>query len=107
MSAPMLKSPDFSLQSKLYSDASNYGIGSVLAQESEDGESVIAYASRMLKPSEIEYGVLQKEALARGIVWSLKYFYPQLCGRHFTVVTDHGPLNWLNIMTAPNNLFAR
>ena len=75
-----------------------------LAQESEDGESVIAYASRLLKQSEIKYGMLQKEAL--GIVWSLKHFYPYLYGRHFTVVTDHRPLKWLNTMTVPNNLFA-
>ena len=72
ISAPILKSPDFSLQFKLYSDASNYGIGSVLAQESEDDESVKACTIRLLKSSEISYGVLQMEAL--GIVWSLKHF---------------------------------
>ena len=78
ISAPILKSPDFSLQFKLYSDASNYGIGSVLAQESEDSESVIAYASRLLRPSKIKYGVLQKEAL--GIVWSLSLWSSFHCG---------------------------
>eukprot|EP00794_Sanderia_malayensis_P005886 gene5886-biopygen4888 len=103
--APVLRCPDFNLQFKLYTDACDYGIGAVLAQETANGEVVVAYASRLLKSSEKKYAVLQKEAL--GIVWSLKHFYPYLYGRRFTVVTDHRPLKWLKTMTAPNNLFAR
>ena len=105
VSAPILRCPDFSSQFKLYTDACNYGVGAVLAQDAVDGEVVIAYASRILKPSEIKYAVLQKEALA--IVWALKHFYPYLYGRHFTIITDHRPLKWLKSMKAPNNLFAR
>ena len=105
MTAPVLRCPDFSLPFKLYTDACDYGIGSVLAQETEDGEIVIAYASRMLKCSELKYAELQKEA--PGIVWSLKHFYPYLYGRHFTIVTDHRPLKWLKTMNVRNNLFAR
>ena len=105
VTAPILKCPDFSLPFNLYTDACDYGIGAVLAQETPDGEVVIAYASRLLKSSELKYAVLQKEAL--GIVWSLKHFYPYLYGRHFTIITDHRPLKWLKTMTAPNNLFAR
>eukprot|EP00794_Sanderia_malayensis_P018342 gene18342-20185_t len=105
ISAPVLQCPDASLQFKLYTDACDYGLGAVLAQETDDGETVIAYANRILKPSEAKYSVLQKEAL--GIVWALKYFYPYLYGRHFTIVTDHRPLKWLRTMDAPNNLFAR
>ena len=100
-----MRCPDFSLPFKLYTDACEYGIGAVLAQETPNGEVVIAYASRLLKSSERKYGVLQKEAL--GIVWSLKHFYPYLYGQHFLVITDHRPLKWLKTMTAPNNLFAR
>ena len=101
----MLRCPDFNLQFKLYTDACDYGIGAVLAQETPDGEVVVAYASRLLKSSELKYAVLQKEAL--GIVWSLTHFYPYLYGRHFTIITDHRPLKWLRTMTAPSNLFAR
>ena len=102
---PILRCPDFSLPFILYTDACDYGIGAVLSQDTPNGEVVIAYASRLLKQSEIKYAVLQKEAL--GIVWSLRHFYPYLYGRHFVVVTDHRPLKWLKTMTAPNNLFAR
>ena len=104
-SAPVLRCPDCSPQFKLYTDACDYGLGAVLTQETDDGEAVVAYASRILKPSEAKYAVLQKEALV--ILWALKYFYPYLYGRHFTSVTDHRPLKWLKTMDAPNNLFAR
>ena len=103
--APVFRSPDFNLQFKLYTDACDYGIGAVLAQETPDGEVVVAYTSCLLKSSELKYAVLQKEAL--GIVWSLKHFYLYLYGRHFTIITDHRHLKWLRTMTAPNNLFAR
>ena len=102
--APVLRCPDFNLQFKLYADACDYGIGAVLAQETSDGEVVVAYASRLLKSSELKYAVLQNEAL--GIVWSLKHFYPYLYGRHFTIITDHRPLKWSKTTNAPNNLFA-
>jgi len=98
MSAPILQCPDFGSPFKLYTDACDYGVGAVLAQDKAEGETVVAYASRILKPSEIKYAVLQKEAL--GIVWALKHFYPYLYGRHFVIVTDHRPLKWLKSMKA-------
>ena len=105
MSAPILRCPDFSSQFKLYTDACDYDVGACLAQDTNDGEVVIAYASRILKPNEIKYAVLQKEAL--GIIWVLKHFYSYLYGRNFMIVTDHCPLKWLKSMKAPNNLFGR
>lgn len=47
----------------------------------------IAYASRTLKKHEQRYGQIDKEALA--IMFGLKRF---LYGRHFTIQTDHKPL---------------
>ena len=56
--APILRCPDFTLPFKLYTDACDYGIGLVLAQGTDDGEVVVAYASRLLKSSELKYAVL-------------------------------------------------
>ena len=66
MSAPILRCPDFSSRFKSCTDVCDYGVDAVLAQDTDDREIVIAYASRILKPSEIKYAVLQKEVL--GIV---------------------------------------
>jgi len=91
--APILKYPDFSSTAKpfqLYTDASATGIGAVLEQSGH----VVAYASRALSTSEQNYSVIQKECLA--VVHALKQFRHYLLGRHFSIITDHAPLQWLS-----------
>ena len=57
----------------------------------EDGsERPVAYASRTLSMAEINYGQLDKEALA--IVFAVKKFHQFIYGRHFKIYTDHKPL---------------
>ena len=73
----------------LQTDASAMGIGAVL----EQGGQVVAYASRVLTPPEKSYGVIQQECLA--IVYALKQFRHYLLGCHFTLQTDHAPVQWL------------
>ena len=50
----------------------------------------IAYASRTLNEHEKSYSHFDKEALA--IMFALKRFHVYLYGRHFTILTDHKPL---------------
>ena len=52
-SSPIVSHPDFSLPWLLYTDASNYSIGSVLAQKDQNGkEHVIAYFSASLSKTQ-------------------------------------------------------
>ena len=88
--APVLIHPDFTQSFKLDVDASDLSIGAVLSQDTEDGECVIAYASRTLSKSERRYCVTRKEMLA--LVYFVKYFRHYLYGRQFTIRTDHGSL---------------
>ena len=91
--APILTHPDFTKSFILDVDASDQSIGAVLSQMTENGESVIAYASRTLTKSERRYCVTRKEMLA--LVNFVKYYKHYLYGKKFTVRTDHGSLRWL------------
>ena len=93
---PVLKSPDFSRQFTVTTDASNYAIGAVLSQNNHP----ICYASRTLNDHETKYAAIEKELLA--IVWAVKYFRTYVYGRKFLIRTDHKPLVWLNNLKEPN-----
>jgi hypothetical protein len=90
---PLLAFPDFNKEFILSTDASNSGLGAVLSQNQKEGEKVIGYASRTLKPAEKNYATIEQECLA--IVWGIEQFKPYLYGRKFTITSDHNPLVYL------------
>ncbi|GKF47332.1 putative reverse transcriptase domain-containing protein, partial [Tanacetum coccineum] len=70
----------------IYCDASHQGLGAVLMQR----ETVIAYASRQLKPHEENYTTHDLELGA--VVFALKIWRHYLYGTKCTVFTDHKSL---------------
>ena len=79
------------LQLELAVDASQYGLGAVILHVTpEEKHRPIAFASRSLNNHEKGYSQIDKEALA--IMFGLKHFRMYLYGRHFTIWTDHKPL---------------
>jgi hypothetical protein len=78
----------------LHTDWSHLGVGAVLGQLDENGqEYMCACISRSLNKHERNYSSYQGEMLA--VVWAVHTLRPYLHGVHFTVVTDHLPLQWL------------
>lgn len=97
---PILAYPNFEKSFIVFTDASTYALGAILAQKDEkDNECVIAYASRTLNKHERNYGVTELECLA--VVWSIRHFHHYLHGQKFVVVTDHAALKYLLKMTNP------
>ncbi|CAF1635278.1 unnamed protein product, partial [Didymodactylos carnosus] len=98
ISAPIVSYPRFDLPFILQSDASDYGLGAVLAQQikGEDGierEHVIGYASRTLSDVERRYSIPERECLA--VVWACTHFRAYIEGVKVKVLTDHKALKWL------------
>jgi hypothetical protein len=81
---------DMELPIGISCDASPVGLGIVLFHKYPDGtERPISYASRTLTPTERRYPQIEREAL--GIFYGCKKYYEFLCGKKFTLVTDHEP----------------
>ena len=76
--------PDFTKETILDTDASDFAIGASLSQVFDGKERVIAYASKTLTKSDRRYCVTRKELYP--LVHSVKYF------RHYILV---GWLFWV------------
>ena len=89
--APLLVHYDPSKEIIVHTDASPYGVGSVLSHIYPDNtERPVSYASRSLGVSERNYGHVEKEGLA--LVFAVKKFHHFVFGQKFTIYTDHKPL---------------
>jgi hypothetical protein len=88
-SAPVLVQPDNSKPFEVFFDASGTGLGCVLMQEGR----VIAYASRALRPHEINYPTHDLELAA--VVHALKIWRHYLMGNHCNIFTDHESLKYI------------
>ena len=75
---------------KISADASSFGLGAVLLQQSKDSWKPVAYASRSMSPTERRYAQIEKEALA--VTWACEKFADYILGRRFQIESDHKPL---------------
>lgn len=100
-SAPALAIFDPNLPIIIYSDASLLGLGAVLKQVQEnEEEKTVAYFSKKLNDSQKKKKAIFIESLA--IQEAIKYWKYWLIGRKFKVITDHKPLEGLNIKSRPD-----
>jgi hypothetical protein len=88
-STPVLVQLDNSKPFEVFCDASGTGLGCVLMQEGR----VIAYASRALRPHEINYPTHDLELDA--IVHTLKIWRHYLMGNRCNIFTDHKSLKYI------------
>ena len=81
---------DTQAPTRLSVDASSYGLGAVLMQQTDERWRPVAYASRSLTETERRYAQIEKEALA--ITWGCEKFSDYILGKEISIETDHKPL---------------
>ncbi|XP_076912613.1 uncharacterized protein LOC143570977 [Bidens hawaiensis] len=89
VSNPILTLPSGTGGYQIYSDASKKGLGCVLMQHGK----VIAYASRQLKPYEVNYPTHDLELAA--VIFALKIWRHYLYGETCDIFTDHKSLKYI------------
>jgi len=99
-SEPVIDYPRKNRQYVLITDASfgdektPGGLGAILSQVDDKGKYyVIAYASRKLAKHEQNYTPFLLEMQAA--LWAMDHFHVYLKGNHFTLMTDHKPMETL------------
>jgi hypothetical protein len=93
LAARLLAHPNYTLPMIIIPDACGFGIGAVLSQNVNGKEHPLAYVSRLLSSSEVNYSITEKECLA--LIWSLEKFRPLIWGCKLIIITDHEALCWL------------
>ena len=93
ISAPIVKTPDWSKPFELMCDASDFAIGAVLGQWHIKVFHTIYYASKTLIEAQINYTTTEKELLV--VVFAFDKFRPYLVGTKVIVYTDHAAIKYL------------
>ena len=99
---PVLSAPEFSKPFVLQTDASDLGLGVVLAQNDSEGlEHPILYLSKKFTNVERRFSTTEKECAA--LIFAIRklkgYLDPQT---PFLIQTDHNPLVWLKTNSGNN-----
>lgn len=101
ISGPVLAVFDRNKVTNIYTDASIEGIGAVLKQvQSDNSEKPVAYFSKKLNTPQKKKKAIFLECLA--VKEALKYWKYWLLGMHFTIYTDHKPLENFNVKVRPD-----
>ena len=93
LQAPILAFPIFRHPFVIDTDASETALGAVLSQIIDSEERPIAFESRVLSKTEVNYATTKREAL--GLVKAMQWFRPYIYGSQCIVRTDHASLQWL------------
>jgi transposase InsO family protein len=91
--APVIHFPVPGVPFRVYTDASDCGIGAVLSQMVDEKEQYVSFVAKSLNPAQRNYSATKRECLA--IVFALQRFREYLLLSHFELFTDHRALTFM------------
>jgi len=92
-STPIIQPSDWSLPFEIMCDASDYAVGAVLGQTKDKMHHAIAYASKTMTETQLNYATTEKELLAD--VFATDNFRSYLVGAKIIVYSNHATLKYL------------
>lgn len=90
---PSLQIPRPKIPFVVTTDASETGMGAVLAQDIDNQRTPVDFFSRKWTKTQKNYATVEKEATA--IIEALRHWRHFLLGAPFKIESDHKPLQWL------------
>ena len=105
LGVPILAFPYPNIPCILDTDCSEVSYGSALSQVIDGVETPIAFFSRVMSQSQMNYCATKRELLA--VIASLQHFRHYLLGVQVILRTDHHSLKWLHTFKKPEGLMAR
>ena len=101
-----LYAPDQSKPYQLFTDASFGAVAAWIGQYDSSGcLRPIAFASKKLAGSQLNYSVIEKELFA--VIWSVQHFSQYLYANEMHLFSDHRPLQWLHTLSHQSPRLAR
>ena len=91
--APIMLTPDWNNDYEIMCNASDYEMGAVLGQRTENIFKAIYYASKTFNEAQENYSTTEKEMLA--MVFSCEKFRPYILGSHVIIHTSHATIRYL------------
>jgi hypothetical protein len=99
-SEQVLAYPDFKSQLILTTDSAKVAVAAVLSGVQDGVGRPVVFANRQMNRAEQNYCASEAELLA--VIWATKQIRCYLCGKRFTVRTDHSALTHLHKFTGKN-----
>ena len=95
--APILHNLDWTLEFFLETDASQYGVGAILYQETEEGKRYVDFAAKAFNKAQQNYNAAKRELLAG--LYAMNCWRPWLLFRKFTWGLDSKAVSFINTST--------
>ena len=93
VSAPIMLTPDWNNEFEIMCDASDYAMGVVLGQRTENIFKAIYYGSKTFNEAQENYSTTEKEMQA--MVFACEKFRPYILGSHVVIHADHAAIKYL------------